>query len=279
LSYFDSERDLSGISADIIYKRLVSEGRGLGSHCCGLNTLLLHVLLGLGYRAFAGLGQFNRAPLSSSDVILGPRTHMVLFVQTPCSPQVYLVDAGGGTVGLVKPIPMCDGEIVQGASMPEEHRLVRIPRLSSVTELPSRCNDWKLEIRCGTHIPVWRVLFTFSSQPVDSTAIEVANQLLLGPQGDPTFRDDIFCVKYFRLDFGESESRAEDHCETAEDFGRLVLTGGKVTRRIGDRCEVLSTLRTEEDRRTALNDVFGVKIDFSKTFERHPLCSFGRNLI
>jgi len=231
-------------------------------------------------RASAGLGQFNKTLSSSKDVILGPRTHMVLFVQTPYSPQVYLVDAGGGTVGLVKPIPMCDDAIVRGASTPEEHRLVQTASPSSAVvcaeQSPSRTptDHWQLEIRCGMHIPEWRVLFTFSSQPVDSTTIEAANQLLVGPQGDAAFQNDVFCVKYFRLDLDEPDRMARKVCwPWSGELGRMVLTGGKVTRRIGDRCEVVSTVKTDSERRTVLNDVFGVRLDFSRDAEEHPMWS------
>lgn len=206
---------------------------------------------------------------------------MVLFVQTSCSPLVYLVDAGGGTVGLVEPIPMYDGAIVQGASAPEEHRLVRTASISSIAEPSSNCKpayDWRLEMRCGAHMPKWRVLFTFSTQPVDSTAIELANRLLMSPQGDTTFQNDIFCVKYFRLKSLEprcgEEKRRPGRCDSAiEDLGRLVLTGNKATRRIGDKCEVVSTIKTELERRAVLNEVFGVKIESSEIHEELRLCS------
>ncbi|KLO11586.1 hypothetical protein SCHPADRAFT_462348 [Schizopora paradoxa] len=205
---------------------------------------------------------------------------MILFVQTECTPQTYLVDAGGGTIGLVRPIPVCDGAIVKGASAPEEHRVVRVRGCSDAAESPScreSIEDWQLEMRCGTHMPEWRVLFTFSTVSVGSSAIESASRFLLGPQGDAAFQTNIFCVKYFRLGYCEHEGGESKpssmRCEATGDLGRLVLTGNKATRRIGDKCEVVATIDSDLERRTILKDVFGVDTDNMEIREERPSCS------
>jgi arylamine N-acetyltransferase len=53
-----------------------------------------------------------------------PTTHMVLIVQPlPDSNTTYLVDAGLGAAGPVRPILLEEGSIVQGTTPTEKHRL------------------------------------------------------------------------------------------------------------------------------------------------------------
>ena len=72
------------------------------------------------------------------------------------------------------------------------------------------------------------------------------------------FWNDVFCVSYF---FVDKSIKMSDPAALEAHLGKLVLTGGKVSRRIGDTIEMLKEVETERERVQALKDYFGVVID------------------
>ncbi|KLO17974.1 cysteine proteinase [Schizopora paradoxa] len=240
-----------------VFDWMVTKNRGYGSHCCGLGILVLGVLRGLGYRAYPSLGQWNAALAQPEGYVPAPRAHMFLFVQTDLSPETFIVDCGGGPTGPVGTMILRDGEVLSGTAPPEEFRIVHRPPLE-----PPPANEtnfeWMMEMRCGSFMPTWRVLFRFSFEPASTEEIESMNRFLTQRKESKMFWNDVFCVSYF---FVDKTVKMSDPAAMEAHLGKLVLTGGKVSRRIGDNIEMLKEVKTERERVQALEEYFGVVID------------------
>ncbi|KAH9929223.1 uncharacterized protein B0H18DRAFT_998311 [Fomitopsis serialis] len=130
-----------------------------GSYCFGQNGLLLGMLRGLGYRAYAAAGRVLLPPSPpsphSATLVYSAPHHLVLLVQPhdasgPHGNMTYMVDVGFGGTGPVRPILLADGSSglkqrtpedgdhndpdgestatggwIWGTYPPERHRLVR----------------------------------------------------------------------------------------------------------------------------------------------------------
>jgi len=101
-----------------------------GSYCFGQNGLLLGMLRGLGYRAYAAAGRVlvppsPPSPHSAALVYSAPH-HLVLLVQPHNSSAshgnvTYMVDVGFGGTGPVRPILLADGSAGLKQRTPEDH--------------------------------------------------------------------------------------------------------------------------------------------------------------
>ncbi len=210
-----------------------------------------------GDRAYPSLGQWNAALAQPEGYVPAPRAHMFLFVQTDLSPETFIVDCGGGPTGPVSTMVLRDGEVLSGAAPPEEFRIVHRPPLESPPANETNF-EWMMEIRCGSFMPTWRVLFRFSFEPASTEEIESMNRFLTQRKESKMFWNDVFCVGYF---FVDKSIKMSDPAALDAHLGKLVLTGGKVSRRIGDDIETLKAVETEKERVEALKEYFGVVID------------------
>ena len=221
------------------------------------------------FRTYSSLGQWNMAALSDTlrdadagKFIPAPRAHMFLLVQVNSSPGTYVVDAGGGPFGPVNPILLQDGEVSMGSAPPEEFRVTRLH-----CEDPGNSLPWAMEMRCGEYMPEWRTLFRFGNEPAAPSEIETMNLMLTQRKESKTFWNDVFCVSYFVVDEGSTTSSGScvekglSLTSPDKNMGKLVLTGGKVTRRIGDKLELVTEVKTELDRISVLRSLFGVKLE------------------
>ena len=99
-----------GISLDVVTEKLV--GRQRGGYCYEQSGLFAAVAEQLGYRVHRLVARVQpRRP--------GPNTHMTLVIEADGVP--HLVDVGFGA-GMLVPMPLVDGEVVDQAGWP--HRLV-----------------------------------------------------------------------------------------------------------------------------------------------------------
>ncbi|KAJ6611707.1 hypothetical protein B0H10DRAFT_1809026, partial [Mycena sp. CBHHK59/15] len=240
------------VSPEGVFPRLIREKRGFGSVCFAQNCLMLEMLRGLGYRVYPGAARVNRSDDSVPDFT--SLQHQVLFVQpSPSGTETYVVDVGWGAAGLVRPILLSDSpsNVIPGACPPEEHRLTRRPHPSSSIEAPP--TDWRLEMRCGTHQPDWRVVFAFSEAgfyPADFNVCMYlgAQRPAAGPLWGNPFIAEVLCVRHFLVDTEKGH------------IGRYVLARDRVKRQVGETSEVMRILKTEYERAAALREIFGVEI-------------------
>lgn len=179
---------------------------------------------------------------------------MVLFVQTPTSDDIHLVDVGFGVTGPVRPIRLLEGEVVAGAAPPEEHRIRRgrhpLTALEPTSELAL---DWWLEFRCGKYQPEWRVAYQFSTVEMFTEDRETLNFALSQRAGLGPFWDFVICISHFVVEEDENNNNGGS-------LGRLVLFGNKIDKRIGDTNEKVETLSTDAERIKALGSLFNLHI-------------------
>ncbi|KIY45687.1 cysteine proteinase [Fistulina hepatica ATCC 64428] len=241
------------VSPQGLYQRLVNQHKGFGSVCFGNNQLMLQMLRGLGYRwvrVYPGAARVNASD-DASSVDFTSLQHQVLFVQPSLNGlETYMVDVGWGGSGLARPILLCDGCTVAGTAPPEEHRLVHGAHSESSVDY---C-FWRLQVRCGQHQPQWRTMYQFSETEFFAADFDVWNYV--GAQRPPDgplwrtnpFMAQVLCVRYFLTD-------------DLGHMGRLVLSRDRVKRQIGDKSQVIRTLRNEWERIAALRELFGLAIE------------------
>ncbi|KAJ7048239.1 hypothetical protein C8F01DRAFT_1193555 [Mycena amicta] len=252
------------ISYDGLFHRLVagtSAGSGAGSWCYGLNRLFFQMLRALGFRVYSGSGRINPQPAGEAPNFHA-FVHMVVFVQPVEGSNVtYVADVASG---LVSPILLADGEIVEGTSPTERHRLIRAGRTDSSLRIspdaltPANV-EWRLEeIRDSkepNQPPSTRVMYAFLEDEFFEEDLRAGNQHVLSlPDG--LFVENVLCTKFFFLSDEEIDAR----WEPGRYLGRIALSGNVVRRHVGLQTSVLRELRTEAERAQALEEYFGLKI-------------------
>ncbi|KAG8900673.1 N-terminal acetyltransferase [Tulasnella sp. 417] len=248
-----------------IYKRAVVDRAG-GSYCFGQQTLMLGMLLAMGYRAYGCTGRVNMAP-EATDVQFETRSHLVLLVQIPTphltpaetGSETYIVDVGFG-LGIVRPMLLSHNEEMPGLFPPERHRLVKEyhPESSLDTTDPSTepfAEEWRLEIntlRTGQELPqgVWRALYQFS---LHQYYLEDFEWLSLMVQSSPKsfFWNSLAVVIYTPV--------KGDSVEVGEKLGVKVMMGPKITYREEGKYEVWKEMKNEADRISALKEYFNIE--------------------
>ncbi|KAL0568122.1 hypothetical protein V5O48_013873 [Marasmius crinis-equi] len=259
------------VTAEGNFRRMVVERKG--SYCYGKNGLLLEMLRGLGYRTYAGQGRVNGLMMTDAPPKYSTIQHMVLFVQpSEGDKTTYLVDAGFGGGGLVRPILLAEDAVVLGTTPTEKHRLKRGPHPESVLgklkppsssiELsitPSTIEDpaalsWRLEVQRDRKDPSappapWRALFTFSETEYFQSDFELSSfYVSTHPDGSP-FLQNVLCVKYFYVD------------DRKEDLGLMFLYRDEVKQHTGTTSQEVAKIKTEEERIQKIREFYGIDID------------------
>ncbi|KAG9011187.1 N-terminal acetyltransferase [Tulasnella sp. 427] len=248
------------VAPQAIYRRAVVDRAG-GGYCFGQQTLMLGMLLAMGYRAYGCTGRVNKAP-EATDVQFETRSHLVLLVQIPeacltsseTGNETYVVDVGFG-LGIVHPMLLRHEEEVPGAFSPERHRLVEAyhPQSSLDTTDPATkpfAQEWRLEVntmRMGEILPSgkWRALYQFSLQQYYLEEFEWMSHMVQS-NAKSFFWNSLAVVLYTPAKAGDST------------MGIKVMMGPKVTYREEGTFEVLKEMKDEKERIEALNEYFGI---------------------
>jgi N-hydroxyarylamine O-acetyltransferase len=119
-----------GLSLDTLERKFLDDGRG--GYCFEHNTLFAAVLQEIGFSPVTLLGRVRRGPPERRM-----RTHMVLTV--PIAGAAWLADVGFGGLGLLEPLPLVEGTVVEQAgivyTLRREHGLwILAMRESAATE-------------------------------------------------------------------------------------------------------------------------------------------------
>lgn len=254
-----------GVAPQAIYKRAVVDRAG-GSYCFGQQTLMLGMLLAMGYRAYGCTGRVNTAP-EPTDIEFETRSHLVLLVQIPThhlttaetGNETYIVDVGFG-LGIVRPMLLSHNEEMPGLFPPERHRLVKAyhPESSLDTTDPATepfAQEWRLEInttRTGQELPqgTRRTLYQFS---LHQYYLEDFEWLSVMVQSNPKslFWNNLIVVLY--------APAKGDSAEMGEKMGVKVMMGPKVTYREEGKYEVWKEMKNEADRISALKEYFNIE--------------------
>ncbi|KAF9448085.1 cysteine proteinase [Macrolepiota fuliginosa MF-IS2] len=244
------------------FARFVSERKG-GSYCFGQNGLLLEILRGLGFRAYAAGARVNEAPIGLSYT---PAVHLVILAQPSANDnQTYLVDVGFGLSCITCPLLLsADPEnINNGLSETERHRLTyNPPAASSLAASPDFATNsgdqWNVEIwhkKPTASEEAWYLQFSFTEAEFWLPDISFGS-FGVSTQPGNLFWNNILCLKMFTVDEGYL------HLERSKrPIYRMVLFRDQVKKHTGAEVEVLHKLKTELDRIRVLREIFGVQLD------------------
>ncbi|KAF7289714.1 Arylamine n-acetyltransferase 1 [Mycena indigotica] len=257
------------VSYPALFDRLVAGGTGAGSWCYGLNGLFYQMLLALGFRVYAGAGRINPLPAESDPQFLA-FVHMVLFVQpTAGSNATFVVDTASA---LVRPIPLCDGAEVPGATPTERFRLRRAARpeaslrTSPDAIAPAPAEWWLEHIQDAKDTgmpPTTRVMYSFIEDEFFETERAAGNATVLAATGG-IFAETVVCSKYFFLtdeeakSIGQIQAEQEGPAHAGEHLGKLAMGGNVVRKHVGLQTTLVKELENEADRVDALRECFGI---------------------
>lgn len=193
-----------------IYHKIVDRNRG--GWCYEMNGLLAWALTELGFEVTRICGGVMRA--MRGDEAFG--NHLVLAVQLE---QPWIADVGLGD-GILQPIPLVEGETVQG------ERRFRLENLAG--------DEWRFHNHAGRLPPS----FDFFARPADEALIAATCDVL---QADPEsmFRQNLVCQRM------------------APDGGGHTLLG-RVLTDLGSGRRTL--LNSEAELRTTLQTTFGLQL-------------------
>jgi N-hydroxyarylamine O-acetyltransferase len=151
------------LALEDLQRRFLDEGRG--GYCFEHNTLFAAALKDLGFEPVVLLGRVRRGPPER-----WARTHMVLRMLIDGSP--WLADVGFGGVGLLEPMPLCDGATSEQSGI--EYTLRREPRADhpDAGARHSHPGLWVLSMRVAQ---ASMDLYEFSEDPQTAGDVEVAN--------------------------------------------------------------------------------------------------------
>ena len=137
------------LDPESIWAKLVTNKRG--GYCFEQNALFANVLEAVGFRLTRWCG---RVQMGSPDP--RPRTHMTLGVEV--AGETYLADVGFGGEGLLHPIPLRPGEVIETFSW--KYRIVESGGLYTLQSARSEG---------------WFDLYRFTKEPQHQIDYEVAN--------------------------------------------------------------------------------------------------------
>jgi N-hydroxyarylamine O-acetyltransferase len=172
-----------------------------GGYCFEQNTLFAAVLEQLGFTVtrLAARVRFN-----ATRVL--PRTHMLLKVEVEGGSM--LADVGFGGEGLLLPIPLVPGEIVQRFSW-----TYRLTREGDMWVLQSSRGDGWLDLYAFTEEPQFGVDFEMANYFVSTHPKSIFVQLLLAQLPTPEARYVLRNREFSVMRLSGSETRALQHEE------------------------------------------------------------------
>lgn len=213
-----------GISLDpaAVEHKLVHARRG--GYCFEQNSLLLHVLLALGYEATP---LSARVRLNRPREFTPPRTHM--FVLVLLDGERWLCDVGVGGLSPTAPLRL-DSELPQ-ATLHEPRRLIRHGAWTSGDRRdPTACVFHQVQL--GGE---WQDVCEFTLEPMPAIDREVANWFTSAhPQS------------HFRNRLMAARATADGRLTLLDrEFTRRAADGSSQTTRLCDHDELLAVLRRE----------------------------------
>ncbi|KAF5354216.1 hypothetical protein D9756_006927 [Leucocoprinus leucothites] len=262
--HYTAEHDME-VTPELLLPRFVQDKNG--SYCFGHNGVMLEVLRGLGFRAYAVGARVNQAP-TGSPYAFGAYTHLILLVQPSSDDnQTYVIDVGIGSACLMRPLLLSTdpNNIVYGLTETERHRLAFEPNpnssLSSSPDMSVNAGgQWNIEVghRKSLDAPeIWGRQFAFTESECWHPDIAFSSFVVSKRPGPYMFWNHVTCVKVFTVDEGPENERLE---KSKRPMYRIILHGKEVKKSYGVESELLRIFGTELDRIQALREIFGIKL-------------------
>ncbi|KAI3607002.1 arylamine n-acetyltransferase 1 [Moniliophthora roreri] len=280
-----SEHHTMPISPSYLYERMVKRAEG-GHYCFGNNGLFAEMLKGLGYRTYTGAGRINVGPSLPAPPSFLAFVHKVIFVQPSQDDNTtYFLDASSGGSCMTRPILLEDGEWVEGATPSEWHGLVKSARgesslATSLKDEEAAKIEWRLLVKHvkspdGNEIDT-KLLYSFITDEFHTADYEFANYGVYTSTND-IFWHSIVGSRCFWLS-PQEEKEMVDQLQNwrklnsatnsvtlvkelpSRYLGRYSMEGRVVKRHIGPRTTIVCEMKSELDRRDALQKFFGVVV-------------------
>ncbi len=138
------------LDLESLERKIVDGGRG--GYCFEQNTLFAAVLRESGFQPTTLLARVRRGPPEG-----WVRTHMLLLIRIDGLP--WIADVGFGAVGLLEPMPLREGAVVQQGGLQYQLRREGIYWVLSMTDASSKVDD----------------LYEFTEEPHTAADVEMAN--------------------------------------------------------------------------------------------------------
>ncbi|KAK3315871.1 hypothetical protein B0H66DRAFT_559910 [Apodospora peruviana] len=233
--HYSKHRTLS-LDPDDLWEKVARRGRG--GYCMEVNTVFAAVLRSLGYTLISVGGRVK------SETGYKGWNHMVNLVTI--YGKRYLVDVGFGSDGPPQPVPLEHG-IIFDCVAPVRGRL-EYKKLEEHTDHNQRV--WVYSTKENEQAE-WKDRYAFVEIEFFPADFEVMNlQTSTTPQS--YFVQTVMCMKTILDDPGRKRPKRA--------VGVLILHKDYVKRRIGDKSEILETLKTESDRASALLRYFDINL-------------------
>lgn len=260
LHYTPTPNPVPSLKPVDLFNELVASNAGKGGYCMQLNTLFLHLLLGVGFDgAWSTGGRASYALMSAGKEPegFGGWGHMILIVPFPEEKTNYMVDVGLGGVMVSAPLRLSRDAEYLGVEQERGWRLTRGP-ISHLRNKEPGHEYWQLETtqlaqaKTRDFLPV----YAFSDQVewhTEGGDYDAMNYNTAAKPGT-LFTDHLLVIK------GMIEKDEEGW--PTEMSGRLNFLDNGFIQRFNDGREAkpLGTVHTEEERVKALRDILGAKL-------------------
>ena len=260
------------LDPQVLYQKIVGEGRGRGGYCMENAILFNHVLRGLGFKVYTAPAKIRPRVNGVPEGEYMGWVHIVNIVTlyTTSSTgqqqkQKYMVDVSFGGDGAIHPLPLIHGHVIQNIGT-QQIRLVHdfIPSQIHRDEDEGAQKMWIYQYRNGEHAP-WNAYYAFPEFEFAHQDFEVLNCFTSkSPDSFQTFT--VLAVKFLRRHL---ENGADDRGEKmkqvgrigeAEVYGKVMLVNGDVKRNLGGKTELFKTCKTEAERIEALREYFHLNL-------------------
>ncbi|KAJ6441313.1 N-hydroxyarylamine O-acetyltransferase [Purpureocillium lavendulum] len=250
--------------ASLYAKMMEAPHNGRGGYCMELSIFFHHMLRGLGFPVYM-TGVRNR---TRTDGV--PRgeyqgwTHINNIIHLPCGAK-FSADVAFGGDGPTSPLPMDGlGAAVQNLG-PQEVRLVHDTIPKQRLHGPKL---WIYQYRNGADRE-WNPFYSFAELEFFQEDFEVQNWWT---SVKTLHRWTVLVVRFLRrgepVDFAEAEAwrrggddqRGDDDDGAVQIVGKVMLVNDAVKVNMGAKTQVVHRVDSEEGRRKALRDYFGIRL-------------------
>ncbi|ROV89778.1 hypothetical protein VSDG_08613 [Cytospora chrysosperma] len=274
LSLHYHHRHTNDINPQALFAKFVS-ARGRGGYCFETSIFWLHILRGLGFKAYHSQAsiRLRDGPVPRGNFV-GPR-HVVTIVELEDGSR-WVTDIGFGGDGMTAPLPLNDDP--EMGQYPVHRNLgtqeVRITRgtLPGTFARGGQGNPvWFYEYRNRSG-EEWSRYYAFGDHEATIWDLECANYWV-SSHPDSFQRKQILVVKFLQIASETLQKAAGGVAEGVTEYdrdetmtpridivGKMMLVDGVVKRNIGQKTERIELCRTEGERVRALKDYFGITL-------------------
>ncbi|KAK2732828.1 N-terminal acetyltransferase [Myotisia sp. PD_48] len=237
-----SQHHTISLDPDHLFNKIVE--RGLGGYCLENTGLFAIILRTLGYTLYTGGARVSKSispgPANGNFHGFG---HQILIVTVEDSKYMSQLDVGFGPYGPTCPLALKDGEHRTTIGQSE----IRLTRGNITANTDSSQRLWLYQVRSDPDSE-WAIAYCFYDIEFLREDYEVMNWWT---SRKPTsfFTQDVICTRFLLNKTGNNI------------VGCLTLFKDIVKRNLNGTVEILRTLKSEQERVSALKELFDVQLE------------------